>query len=65
MKTDLERFKELYASVGVDVSERRYGAELVLTLTEGDYEFFGGYNGFGTDIRFNQEGKFLGQNFWE
>lgn len=69
-KTDLERFVELYKSFGVELESEiiNYGEgkkEIHIVIEAGSNEKIGGYNGFGTSVVFDLDGKFLGQGFWE
>lgn len=75
--TDLEKFIELYRSVGIEVQVRdvvdsKKGA--VREIFIGDYynpnipkksDKFFGYVGFYSNIEFDKDGKFIGQGFWE
>jgi hypothetical protein len=69
--TDLERFKELYASFGITLEEQRFAADagriiLTLEVEEGQHPKLKGYMGFGSDVAFCvKTGKFLDQSFWE
>jgi len=72
-KTDLEKFKELYKSLGIElvVSETedvlvvKIGTDLHRDNDLTVSEKFTGWNGFYSDIQFTKEGKFISQGFWE
>ncbi len=74
-KTDLERFKELYSSFGIDciVNKEDNEGNVFIQLGEDSYadnqttthHKLGGYFGFYSIIRFNYDGKFLNQSFYE
>jgi len=75
MKTDLQKFTELYSSFGITcvVNERIKGCyiefiyspygtdETIQTLSNK----FDGYNGFSSIIEFDKTGKFIKQSFQE
>lgn len=63
--TDLEKFKELYASLGINLQGEIYGGKYVLMLKSGDHVLFDGYCEFFSDIEFDMNGKFIKQGFWE
>ena len=75
--TDLEKFVELYKSFGIEckvVEEKPYnkdGAHKAIYLGDIDSEDattsekLTGYSGFGSDVIFDMEGKFIRQGFWE
>lgn len=76
MKTDLERFVELYASFGIHCKVRNGESGSEIILSEGvDFpecpddltksEKFGGYMDFFTSVEFDKNGKFVSQGFWE
>lgn len=73
--TDLDKFKELFSSVGLKFTEaestisktgiKRFGVNLDeftkrLSIDEGI-----GYSGFGADFYFDKSGKFVGHGCWE
>lgn len=72
--SDLDKFIELYASVGIELRpevENREGGTLPntrikLVLAEGvtDPRVIG-YNQFITEIYFDEAGEFVGQGIWE
>lgn len=72
MKTDLEKFTELYKEFGIELKliEKNDGVDIILAATD-DYdhyttsEKFNGYRGFCSDIKFDKDGKFISQGFWE
>ena len=69
--TDLEKFVELYQSldIPIKVSDGSGSGEppaaKVIALESGDHSKLVGYSGFGTEILFDKEGKFISQGFWE
>lgn len=63
--TDLERFKELYVSVGIPLEESKEGDYQILILEAKTHPKVTGYFGFHTWIFFNAEGMFVEQGFWE
>jgi hypothetical protein len=78
MPTDLERFVELYQSLGIHVvvNANADGSTWIMLGKAGTEWFsdegkvttskkFNGYNGFYSDIQFDQAGKFVSQGFWE
>ncbi|MBT6068585.1 hypothetical protein HOG48_02410, partial [Candidatus Peregrinibacteria bacterium] len=75
IRTDLEKFVELYKGFGVEckVNKTKDGSEITLAC-EGSFSYeeyetasdkFDGYPGFHTDITFDNDGKFIEQGFWE
>jgi hypothetical protein len=75
-KTDLEKFIELYKSVGIelkpsnksnsgDSSADEYPDSVYLSLVEGINEKIHGYTLFYTELEFTKEGKFIRQGIWE
>ena len=71
--SDLDKFVELYKSVGVDVKvyplyKREYGnieTGYKITLEADANEKVGGYSGFFTTILFDNNGGFICQNIYE
>lgn len=70
--TDLEKFMELYGSIGItpEVNPKGYnlndGSKTLLLIREGNPSpLIDGYGGFYTTIDFDSEGKFIKQGFWE
>ena len=70
--TDLDKFVELYRSLGIDVKVNATETGKDITLSEsGGYDdmttsdLFCGYSGFYTVIRFDNNGKFTKQGFYE
>lgn len=71
--TDLEKFQELYLSIGfelivnIDLEDKKQH----VVLHQGNYADdtmttgFSGYGGFYSQIEFDMDGKFLKQGFWE
>lgn len=72
--TDLEKFVELYKSVGIDVkvNEKKIFEQFVIELTD-TWEIedmtkndkIYGHNGLYTEIIFDKNGKFINQGIWE
>lgn len=75
MKTDLERFIELYRSFGIECKAFEENDKKFILLGERPYnperkqvtksDKFGGHNYFYSDVWFTKEGKFIKQGFWE
>ena len=65
--TDLEKFLELYRSVGIEpeINEVKNGTLLRLEAESSRNSPFVGYMGFYTQITFDQNGKFQNQGIWE
>jgi hypothetical protein len=64
--SDLEKFIELYKSVGIELTPDKEDDGLSLNLMEGEHkELVGGYMGFFTEICFDLDGKFVSQGVWE
>lgn len=69
--TDLQKFIELYKSVGIDLVPTTYNHHQCLTLSTGETKInnasktVGGYHGFETRILFDKDGKFLTQEIYE
>ena len=65
--TDLERFKELYASVGIPLQEQlSYKSDRWELLLEAKtHDKLMGYSGFYTQIDFTLNGQFIEQSVWE
>lgn len=64
--SDLEKFVELYKSVGVEVEVSDIGGgEKEIVLEAKTHEKLEGYNGFFTRIIFGKDGEFLSQAFYE
>ncbi len=64
--SDLEKFVELYKSVGIEVEVEDIGdgwKEFVLEAAA--HEKLGGYGGFFTIIIFGKNGEFLSQSFYD
>lgn len=65
--TDLEKFKELYTSVGVNFKifgHHTTGAEQ-MRLTANETNKVSGFCGFETSIQFDEDGKFIEQGIYE
>lgn len=82
MKTDLQKFIELYESFGITLKPcpEKYVDNVNLTITKyytvcmnlpedseynGASDKFCGYSGFFSEVRFDEEGKFISQGFYE
>lgn len=68
--TDLEKFIELYNSIGMPVKAEAYSgnvgkAKLIIKLTAQQYPKLIGYTSFFTEILFDDEGRFILQGIWE
>lgn len=75
--TDLEKFIELYSSLGIELvltnGLRDTQETLRIVLSEGFFgemgitysDKFEGYDGFQSVIDFDLSGKFIKQGFWE
>lgn len=63
--TDINKFIELYKSVGIDLIIERYPCGLYLIFGQGDHEKLTGFYGFSTAIKFDLDGKFIEQSFGE
>lgn len=72
-KTDLDKFKELYKSLGIELVVSETEELLIVKLANCAYgdggwtvsDKFKGYAGFCGDIQFTKEGEFISQGFWE
>lgn len=75
MQTDIDSFKALYRSFGIECKEfvgdddsrriRLIESAHGCDENETGSKLFSGYYGFYTEIIFDKDGKFLGQGFWE
>lgn len=74
MKTDLERFKEFYQLVGIELKEDIKKDLILIYLSNSDSigeenvtvnDKFGGYIGMYSLVMFNKQGDFIKQNFYE
>lgn len=67
MKTDLEKFIELYKSIGIELATKDYDKKgsVFCTIEAGDNDKLKGYPGFYTNIVFDVNGKFIEQGFYE
>jgi len=67
MKTDLEKFIELYKSVGIELKPKDYDKKgsVFVVIEADDNEKTKGYFGFYTNIVFDKNGKFIEQGFYE
>lgn len=65
--TDLEKFKELYTSVGVDfkIFGHHTTGNIQLRLKANITNKISGYHGFETELLFDEDGKFIEQNIYE
>jgi hypothetical protein len=65
-KTDLERFVELYRSVGIKLKPTKTDKGITSIVIEAKtHEKIKGYAGFHTQIDFDSDGKFLSHGVWE
>ena len=66
--TDLEKFKDLFRSVGIGFSERtdehKYEICTILTCKQGDSKVTG-YSSFFSDFVFSGDGSFMELGAWE
>jgi hypothetical protein len=67
--TDLEKFIDLYKSLGIEITvypgdEGEVYFELFAGAFRGDPRLTG-YGGFHTRVTFSADGKFMEQGFWE
>jgi len=66
MKSDYEKFIELYASFGILPVVKNKESEVEVILQEGTNPKLVGYNSFFSHILFDSKtGKFIEQGFWE
>lgn len=63
--TDLQRFIDLYKSVGIDLKPEKIRDQYVIHLESGSNEKLEGYTFFYSNIYFDKNGKFLSQGFYE
>lgn len=70
--SDLDKFLALYKGFGIDLGVIQEDGEQRVILAAWPappganlHPLFGGYQGFYTRVRFDAEGKFLGQDFYE
>ena len=67
--TDLEKFVELYRSVGIELtpepSNELGDGRKMLVLTAKETPKVTGYTSFYTEIYFDEHGKFVEQSVWE
>lgn len=66
MKSDFDKFLELYRSVGVEpkIEERNTGKTLILDPLDKN-DKIDGFGSFWTEIVFDENGKFIEQGIWE
>jgi len=73
MKTDLEKFIELYKSFGIDLKAHKIDDHQEIIMGSSEYypklisssDKFDGYFGFYSDVYFDLNGKFIKQGFYE
>ena len=74
LKSDLDRFIELYRSFGIDCVVNEKNEIKIIYLCESDYTFneqatlsdkLKGYNDFFSKVVFDSNGKFIEQGFYE
>jgi hypothetical protein len=67
--TDLEKFVDLYKSfgieVGVNTNKEYINPKYDIVVLEVDDKNFDGYPSFCSVIKFDKNGKFVIQGFWE
>ncbi len=70
-KTDLDKFKELYKSLDIELiveeKEEVLLVKMSRTVIGTDFTYstkFKGCSGFYSDIQFTKEGEFIDQGFW-
>lgn len=70
-KTDLDKFKELYKSLDIELTVEEKEEVLLVkmsrTVIGTDFTYstkFKGWSGFYSDIQFTKEGEFIDQGFW-
>ena len=73
--SDLDKFVELYKSLGINLIQGPEDDKIVIRLAEeGNFhsvenattsDKFGGYCGFYSKLTFSKDGEFLEQGFWE
>jgi len=64
--TDLEKFIELYKSVGIDLAPITDDDGLCLKIEQGNHgDLVDGYSSFFTLINFDLSGEFVSQGIWE
>jgi len=71
-QSDLEKFIDLYKSVGIELEVKKSeppdeGVQMI-TIEVNEYNMsksITGYNGFYTNIYFDESGKFIQQGIWE
>jgi hypothetical protein len=63
--TDLEKFIELYKSVGIELKPIITEGGSFLNLGSEEHKLFKGYSESCTQIYFDKDGKFVKQEFWE
>ena len=63
--TDLEKFLELYRSVGIEPEIEKKGDWTDLRLESDEKGKILGYSGFFTVITFDENGRFKDQGIWE
>ena len=63
--TDLEKFVELYNSIGVKVEVEKDSHGAWFKLEAKSCEAITGYIGLHTTIEFDKNGKFISQGFYE
>lgn len=75
--TDINRFVELYKSFGIECKVNTVSdvgsQHLEIIIGSGEYAYdeytksdkFEGYSGFYSRVKFDTNGKFINQGFWE
>lgn len=65
MKSDLEKFIELYKGLGIELDTTTTETGFCITIEADRHKGITGYYGFCTDIEFDKDGKFIRQVFYE
>ena len=63
--TDIKKFIKLYKEFGIILKTEKVNSVFVVNLSSNISTKFNGYIGFGSEIVFDLNGKFLGQSFYE
>lgn len=71
--SDLENFVNLYKSFGIDcIINKKENEQVIILSGSGNTDMketssskFDGYGGFYSDVKFDLDGKFISQGFWE
>lgn len=63
--SNLSKFTELYKSIGIDLDPVKTDDGFEVTLEANTHEKLIGYEGFCTIIKFDKNGRFVWQGFFE